>query len=78
MFSPRLKREIAEKVQGILRETNHPELPAGEINFLLHVDGAEAWSWANIRNHKACQNNIPPAALIRNTSVIARREEGGI
>ena len=53
MFSVRQKREIADKVQTILRETNHPELPAGEILFLLHVDGAESWSWADIRNNGA-------------------------
>jgi hypothetical protein len=39
MFSVRQKREIADKIQAILRETAHPELPEGEINFLLHVDG---------------------------------------
>jgi hypothetical protein len=45
MFSVRKKREIADKVQQILRETNHPELPAGEIDFhseipddLLQID----------------------------------------
>jgi hypothetical protein len=53
MFSVAQKREIAEKVQRILRETNHPELPAGEIQFALHVDGAESWSWADIRNNGA-------------------------
>jgi len=51
MFSVRQKRDIADKVQAILRETNHPELPKGEIKFLLHVDGAESWSWADIRNN---------------------------
>lgn len=53
MFSVRQKREIAEKVQSILRETGHPELPDGEIQFLLHVDGNESWSWADIRNNGA-------------------------
>ena len=53
MFSVRQKREIAEAVQEILRATNHPELPSGEIQFSLHVDGAEAWSWADIRNNDA-------------------------
>jgi hypothetical protein len=53
MFSVRQKREIADKVQAILRETNHPELPEGEICFLLHVDGAGLWSWADIRNNGA-------------------------
>lgn len=56
MFSVRQKQEIAEKVQAILRATNHPELPVGEINFTLHVDGAAAWSWADIRNNGAIEN----------------------
>lgn len=51
MFSVRQKREIADKVQAILRETNHPELPAGEIKFRLIVHGAESWSWADILNN---------------------------
>ena len=37
MFSVREKRDIADKIQNILRGTNHPELPAGEIEFHLHV-----------------------------------------
>lgn len=53
MFGPNQKRIIAELVQRILRATNHPELPAGEIQFHLHVDGAEPWSWADIRNNGA-------------------------
>ncbi len=53
MFSIQQKREIAESVQRILKDTKHPELPEGEINFLLHVDGAESWSWADIRNNGA-------------------------
>lgn len=51
MFSVQQKREISEKVQQILRATNHPELPQGEIRFSLHVDGAASWSWADIRNN---------------------------
>lgn len=56
MFSVKQKRKIAEAVQRILRETNHPELPQGEIGFLLHVEGAESWSWADIRNNGAVPN----------------------
>lgn len=56
MFSVRQKREIAEKVQAVLRETGHPELPPGEITFALHVVGAEPWSWADIRNNGAVPN----------------------
>jgi len=53
MFSVRQKREIADAVQAILRATNHPELPDGEIVFKLHVEGAEPWSFADIRNNGA-------------------------
>ena len=55
MFSIRQKREIADKVQQILKETKHPELPEGEIKFSLHVEGAEYWSWADIRNNGAVE-----------------------
>jgi len=51
MFSSRQKQEIAAGVQLLLRATNHPELSEGEISFQLHVDGAESWAWANIRNN---------------------------
>lgn len=53
MFSVQQKREIADAIQKILRVTNHPELPQGEIEFSLHVEGAQAWSWAHIRNNGA-------------------------
>lgn len=56
MFSVRQKREIAEKVQAILRETGHPELPESEIPFRLQVNGATAMSWADIRNNGAVDN----------------------
>lgn len=56
MFSVRQKREIAEKVQQILRETAHPELPEGEIRFSLDVRGKEEWSWACIKNNGAVSN----------------------
>ena len=37
-------------------DTGHPELPEGEINFNLHVAGAESLSWADIRNNAAVTN----------------------
>lgn len=51
MFSVREKVEIADAVQKILRATNHPELPSGEIQFDLHVRGELRWSWADIQNN---------------------------
>lgn len=56
MFSVRQKREIADAVQKILRATNHPELPKGEINFDLHVRGAQIWSYADIQNNDRVPN----------------------
>ena len=56
MFSVKQKREIADKIQNILRDTNHPELPEGEIQFEIHIIGKEPWSWADIKNNSACPN----------------------
>ena len=56
MFSVRQKREIAEAVQKILRDTNHPELPEHEIKFHIHVHGANTWSWADIQNNGSVLN----------------------
>lgn len=54
MFSVSEKRKIAEGVAELLRATGHPELPrTGPIRFALHVDGAEEWSWADIKNNEA-------------------------
>ena len=69
MFNTEQKMEISKKIQHILEETHNPELPTGEINFLLHVDGAEGWSWANIFNIKAAKRIDIPESLIKNTSV---------
>jgi len=56
MFSVKQKRSISQKIQEILKETEHPELPKGEIEFTIHVKGTERWSWADIQNNGAVQN----------------------
>ena len=67
MFSRQQKREISMRVQAILQSTADEELPDGEIQFILHVDGEDAWSWANIRNNSA--RDLPvPNVLIQNMS----------
>jgi len=60
MFSMKQKQEISEAVQKILHNTKHPELPRGEIDFLLRVNGAESWSWADIRNNGHFTKEHPP------------------
>ena len=74
MFSVKQKRDIADKVQTILKETGHPELPAGEISFLLHVDGASPISWADIRNNGAVRN---PGVNPHNEAVAEAMGGGG-
>jgi len=56
MFSTQQKREISEAVQKILKDTKHPELPESEVSFILHVNGAEPWSWADIKNNGNATN----------------------
>jgi len=68
MFSSELKKQISTEVQRILKQTNHPELPKGEIHFLLHVDGAAGWSWTNIRNNES-KHLEPPLNMVGNQSV---------
>jgi hypothetical protein len=51
MFSIQEKRDLANKIQELIRATNHPELPSGNIKFRIHIDGAEAWSWADIQDN---------------------------
>ncbi len=56
MFSIQQKRDISDKIQRILRETNHPELAEGEIVFNIKIEGKESWSWANIKNNASAPN----------------------
>jgi len=74
MFSMRQKREIADKVQKVLRETNHPELPSGEIGFELCVRGDAEWSWANIENNGAVTN---PGINPHNEAMDKENRKGG-
>lgn len=71
MFSVEQKRKISDAVQKILRDTNHPELPKGEIQFILSVQGEQMWSWAQIQNNGAVENpNINP-----HNEAVAREQE---
>ncbi len=53
MFNPQQKQEIAAKVQQILRDTGNPALPDSEIQFALHVAGANMRAYDTIRNSTA-------------------------
>lgn len=59
MFSMKEKRYIAEQLEKILLGLNHPEMPKEMVNFKLHVDGEEEWSWADIvPNHKFASSEV--------------------
>lgn len=57
MFTPEQKRLIAMKIQLALRETGNPELPKGEIQFQIHVEGYSSGAWADIVNNGAVKWN---------------------
>ena len=48
MFSVKEKIEISKKVEEVLPSFKHPEMPTENVNFRLHIDGKEGWSWADI------------------------------
>ena len=58
MFNVQEKHDIADGIQKLLKATNHPELPKGEIHFTIHVFGEESWSLATIRNNRSVANPI--------------------
>lgn len=60
MFSVKQKQEIAGKIEKILLELNHPEMPKEKPVFELHIEGTEQWSWADIEpNWKYTEINPP-------------------
>lgn len=77
MFSPEEKSTIAIAVSRLLLSLNHPEMPKSSPKFILHVDGAESWSWANIVNNDNREKKIP-LNLDRNLSAIKKNLNEGV
>ena len=59
MFSTNEKKRIADAVEKILLEINHPEMPKERPSFKLHVDGKESWSWADIEPNWTYEGTHP-------------------
>ena len=76
MFSLEQKQKISTAIQTMLRETNHPELPKDEIQFNVHVDGAESWSWADIRNNGFFNETNKPSINPHNEAMDVRNQRG--
>jgi hypothetical protein len=67
MLSLKVKQAISEAVQAILQTVSDDELPKGEVNFILHIDGEKDYSWSNIRNTSMRYIQVPDV-LIQNLS----------
>lgn len=57
MFSVKEKQYIAEQIEKLLLDLNHPEMPKSRPVFRLHVQGEEGWSWADIDPNWAHDND---------------------
>ena len=60
MFSLSEKQRIAAEIEKLLLSFNHPEMPTEKPFFTLHVDGKEAWSWAEIKPNWTFTQDKPP------------------
>jgi len=60
VFSTAEKKKIADAIERLLLDLNHPEMPKSRPAFKLHVAGKEGWSWADIEpNWKYDESNLP-------------------
>jgi len=60
MFSIKEKRYIAGVIEKVILELKHPEMPEEKPNFLLHINGKEEWSWADIEPNWKFGIDNPP------------------
>lgn len=60
MFSSKEKQAIASRIEELLLEVNHPEMPKDKPMFKLHVKGKESWSWADIEPNWSFSIEEPP------------------
>lgn len=49
MFSMEEKKWLAAEVEKLVLSLKHPEMPEDKPMFTLRVEGAESWSWAEIK-----------------------------
>ncbi len=68
MFSVAEKQRIAQAIEDVLRDINHPEMDLNHIRFTLHVDGKESWSWADIVPNRLARANPNPISAAWNES----------
>lgn len=59
MFSAKEKQLIADTIEKLLLELNHPEMPKEKPLFHLSVCGKEGWSWAEVEPNWKFENRAP-------------------
>ena len=59
MFSMKEKQFIAAKLEELILSLNHPEMPKSRPLFKLHIDGSEAWSFADIEPNWIFEDKAP-------------------
>lgn len=60
MFGPEIKKDISRRVHEILAEYHdHYEMQGAPIKFILHVDGNDPLSWANIQESADAWRQVP-------------------
>lgn len=60
MFSIKEKQKLAEKIEKLLLDLHHPEMPKGKPMFELTVQGKEPWSFASIKPNWTFSDKNPP------------------
>lgn len=75
MFSLEQKKFIAAEVEKILLSLNHPEMPKINPAFTLHIDGAESWSWADIKPNWTFNEDSKPGINVHNEITAAMMKE---
>jgi len=61
MFSVAEKRKIAEAVEKVILELDHPEMPKERPDFFMRILGKESWSWAEIKPNWMFNKANPPS-----------------
>ncbi len=60
MFSIKENQYIAYKIEKLLLELKHPEMPNEKPDFYLRVEGKESWSFADIKPNWKFGIDNPP------------------
>ena len=60
MFSVKEKQYIANQIERILLDLDHPEMPKDKPMFTLKVEGREEWSNAEIKPNWTFSIENPP------------------